>query len=64
MGDLLFFGDSITAGAWDSRGGWANRLIGRTMAQTMDARFEPGSFYCMAYNLGVSGDTVPMSWIG
>jgi lysophospholipase L1-like esterase len=59
MGKLFFIGDSITAGAWDSRGGWANRLIGRLMQETMDAQFKPNSFYCMSYNLGVSGNTVP-----
>lgn len=26
MGKLFFVGDSITAGMWDERGGWANRL--------------------------------------
>lgn len=55
MGKLFFFGDSITAGAWDERGGWCNRVIGSIMAQVLKGN----DFYCMPYNLGVSGDTAP-----
>ena len=59
MSKLFFIGDSITAGAWDERGGWANRLIGRVMQMTIDAGFENGNFYCLPYNLGISGATIP-----
>ncbi len=59
MSKIFFLGDSITAGAWDEGGGWANRLIGRIMRKTMAAGFLEGGFYCLPYNLGVSGDTVP-----
>lgn len=57
MGKLFFIGDSITTGAWDASGGWANRLIGDVMAKTIKANDSNGSFYCMPYNLGVSGDS-------
>lgn len=58
MAKLFLIGDSITAGAWDSRGGWANRLIGRIMVKTIEAQQENQPFYCLPYNLGVSGDMV------
>lgn len=54
MGKLFFFGDSITAGAWDERGGWCNRVIGAVMAENI----RNDNFYCVPYNLGISGDTV------
>lgn len=57
MSKLFFIGDSITTGAWDRQGGWANRLIGQIMQKTMKTNFEANSFYCMPYNLGISGDT-------
>lgn len=59
MGKLFFFGDSITAGAWDKSGGWANRLIGRIMDDVIVADITKNEFYCLPYNLGVSGDSVP-----
>ncbi len=58
MSKLFFIGDSITTGAWDEKGGWANRLIAAIMTKTISAKFEEGAFYCCPYNLGVSGDTV------
>lgn len=58
MGKLFFIGDSIMAGAWDKQGGWAGRLIGKIMEETIKADFQKGKFYCMPYNLGVSGDTI------
>ena len=53
MAKLFFFGDSITAGAWDERGGWANRISGQIMQRVMSDE----GFYCEPYNLGISGDT-------
>ena len=45
MGTLFFIGDSITTGAWDERGGWTNRLIGKIMDHTIQADFkENGRF--------------------
>jgi lysophospholipase L1-like esterase len=58
MGKLFFIGDSITAGAWDERGGWANRLIGEVMQKTLEAFANQTNFYCEPYNLGISGATV------
>lgn len=59
MGNLYFVGDSITTGAWDERGGWANRLIADIMQLNIPARMDKRAFYCLPYNLGVSGDAVP-----
>jgi lysophospholipase L1-like esterase len=57
MGKLFIISDSITAGAWDAQGGWANRLIGRIMDDTIKAEAAGNSFYCLPCNLGISGDT-------
>lgn len=57
MSKLFFLGDSITAGAWDPKGGWAARVIGEIMRMNIEANFE--GFYCLPYNLGVSGDQIP-----
>jgi lysophospholipase L1-like esterase len=57
MAKLFFVGDSITAGAWDPKGGWAARIIGDLMSMNIDEKFE--GFYCFPYNLGVSGDQIP-----
>ena len=59
MAKIFFIGDSITAGAWDPKGGWANRLSGRLMERTHSSVNKAQGFYCMPYNLGVSGDTAP-----
>ena len=45
---ILIFGDSITAGFYDSQGGWAFRLKNLLMSKDRDNRIYP---------LGVSGDT-------
>ena len=58
MGKLFFIGDSITAGAWDEQGGWANRLVGQVMAKTIAEFGQPKGFRCLPYNLGISGSTV------
>lgn len=58
MAKLFFVGDSITAGAWDEKGGWASRLTGQIMQETINANFTEKGFYCLPYNLGVSGNTV------
>ena len=53
MSILLVFGDSITWGAWDKKGGWAQRLksFGDQKNLTEEA------YDCQVYTLGVSGDT-------
>lgn len=52
---ILVFGDSITYGAWDKECGWVQRL-----RKFLDERDIPNllksSFYCLVYNLGISGD--------
>lgn len=51
--NLLIFGSSITWGAWDKEGGWAQRLKSFTDNKTLESDFgEYTSVYC----LGVSGD--------
>ena len=50
---ILVFGDSITYGAWDENGGWVQRL-----REYIDRKnLHDKEFYCLVYNLGVSGDT-------
>lgn len=51
---ILIFGDSITYGAWDLEGGWAARLRKFLDKKVIESNFE---FYCLTYNLGISGDT-------
>ncbi len=53
MSSLIAFGDSITWGAWDTAGGWVQRI-----RQHVDRRtLSDDTFYCEVYNMGVSGDT-------
>lgn len=53
MTQILIFGDSITWGACDLRGGWAQRL-----KEFLDDRgLKQPEIYFETYNLGVSGDT-------
>jgi len=52
MTHLLIFGDSIAHGAWDIKGGWAERL--REFLHKRNVS-DP-DFYCLVYNVGVSGD--------
>lgn len=64
---ILIFGDSITYGAWDKEGGWANRLR-RLLDAKRESRleklldsqrgFDPRKDY-LVYDLGVSGDITP-----
>jgi len=50
---ILIFGDSIAYGAWDREGGWVQRLRKFLDEKTLTKK----DFYCLVYNLGVSGDT-------
>ena len=53
MSQILIFGDSIVYGAWDSKGGWADRI-----KQEVHKKFlEDPDFPWLAHNLGVDGDT-------
>jgi lysophospholipase L1-like esterase len=52
MAQILVFGDSITYGAWDKEGGWVQRL-----RKFLDEKNSTNpDFYCLVYNLGISGD--------
>lgn len=53
MVQILVFGDSIAYGAWDREGGWVHRL--RKFVDEKNLSCE--DFYCLIYNLGISGDT-------
>ena len=50
---ILFFGDSITWGAWDEEGGWVARIKKHVDAKTIASSFD---YYQDIYNLGISGD--------
>ena len=53
MTQILIFGDSITYGAWDKEGGWVQRL-----RRFLDEKnLTNPDFYCVVYNLGISGNT-------
>ena len=51
--NILIFGTSITWGAWDTEGGWAQRLKNYCDNKAIESRFEE---YTTVYCLGVSGD--------
>lgn len=50
---VLVFGDSITYGAWDSEGGWVQRLRKKLDFEQIK---DSDKFY-LVYNLGISGET-------
>jgi lysophospholipase L1-like esterase len=50
----FIFGDSITEGLWDSRGGWADRIKAYVQGQELKSGFKN---YHQAYNLGIDGNT-------
>jgi len=53
MSQILIFGDSIVYGAWDAKGGWADRI-----KQEVHKKFlEDPDFPWLAHPLGVDGDT-------
>jgi lysophospholipase L1-like esterase len=55
---ILFFGDSITQGFWDVRGGWAQRLINDYHGKNLAGMLSDPSFDGIeGFNLGISGDT-------
>lgn len=54
MTQILVFGDSITYGAWDIKGGWAGRLKSLVTKKTIATNQK---FYCTVHNLGISGNT-------
>ena len=52
---ILIFGDSITEGMWDSRGGWAHRLVADFFAEQMKDLSDNSVPWVI--NLGISGNT-------
>ncbi len=52
--NICIFGDSIAYGAWDSGGGWADRLRRSLHEKTMRSKFTE---YYWVYNLGIPGNT-------
>lgn len=53
---VLFFGDSITQGFWDTEGGWVQRLRKHyDISVVKNLRASKG--YPSFFNLGISGDT-------
>ncbi len=48
---ILIFGDSITYGCWDSKGGWVARLRER-----IDKKVMEDDSYSLVYNLGIPSD--------
>lgn len=52
MKQIVIFGDSITYGAWDRNGGWADNLRKYFHAGFLDEKNE----YTLIYNLGIPGD--------
>ena len=51
---IIVYGSSVAWGAWDKKGGWVERLKKFTSGKTIDSGEK---YYCMLYNLGISGDT-------
>ena len=51
--NILFFGDSITWGAWDNEGGWVSRIKKQVDKKIIDSDF---NYYHDIYNVGISGD--------
>jgi lysophospholipase L1-like esterase len=51
---ILIFGDSIAYGAWDTEGGWAERLKREAHQQTVQTK---GLIKVQVLNLSIGGDT-------
>lgn len=57
---VLIFGDSITQGFFDSKGGWANRLASDYHMASLKKRLEiPSSDTVQVFNLGITANKVP-----
>jgi len=54
MANIFIFGDSITYGCWDEKGGWATRLKHFIDSQIVASNFTKDHF---VYPLGIPGDT-------
>lgn len=51
---VLIFGDSITQGYWDQKGGWADRIKASVFEKDIDNDFKR---YHGVHNLGIDGNT-------
>jgi len=58
MAQILVFGDSITDGSSDSRGGWADRLKQYFWRKNIKGDIVNNEYYWL-YNLGISGNMTP-----
>lgn len=57
---LFCFGDSITYGNWDPKGGWVGRLRDYLDSKSLAAYSGENlysTYYTLTYNLGIPGDT-------
>lgn len=57
---ILCFGDSITYGNWDPKGGWVGRLRDYLDSKSLSAYSGEdlfSTYYTLTYNLGIPGDT-------
>lgn len=54
MNRILVFGDSIAYGAWDTEGGWVDRLKRQMHRRVIESE---GSDKIQVINLGIGGDT-------
>lgn len=54
MANVLIFGDSISYGCWDEKGGWAQRLKNEMEQDIIASHFAQDHFI---YPLGIPGDT-------
>lgn len=55
MTNIVVFGHSVTAGFWDTEGGWVQRL--RSFLDSRALKEQDESLVYYVYNLGVGGDT-------
>ena len=53
-GEILIFGDSITCGYWDLKGGWVQKLKEKIDKKSLSF---PKDFYYNLYNLSIDGNT-------
>lgn len=51
---IYIFGDSLVYGAWDSQGGWCDRLKSRLHQLKLN---QPKDFKFQVFNLGIGGET-------
>lgn len=53
MANIFFFGDSITFGAWDEKGGWVDRVKNDIHKRIISSHF---AYYHHTFQLGVPAD--------